>query len=151
MGKDLQKRTNPPHRTPSTTPTSDDGTALHKLMTSPHSIVQLQRTIGNRAMSQMIQRKVHTQTLSFTADAQDGVTSLKAVIGADDLWVRGSKAQAGQPSRIKHVGALKGRYVGGHMLNQEVGGDGVANNMIVQSHTSNTNVNDHPHKGGGMR
>jgi|GEM_PF-4528847 len=113
------------------------------VMTTPHAIVQMQRVIGNRAVTQMLQRKVQTRTINHTATSRDGVTSLKAVIGADDLWGRGSKAQAGQPSRIKTVGTLKGRYVGGHMLNQEVGGNGTWDNMIVQSHTSNTNMNLH--------
>lgn len=143
MGKDLQKRTTASHRPHSASPTSDEQTPLHHLMTSPHSVVQLQRTIGNRAMSQMIQRKQKTETLDVIADKTDGVTYLKAVIGANSEWGRGSGPQAGQPSRIQGVGALKGRYVGGHMLNQEVGGDGTWDNMIVQSHTSNTNMNKH--------
>jgi hypothetical protein len=111
---------------------------------TPDAVVQMQRVVGNRAMTQMLQRKVATETLDYTADETDGVTYLKAVIGAASKWGRGSKAQAGQPSRIDEVGSpLKTRYVGGHMLNQEVGGDGTWDNMIVQSHTSNTNMNLH--------
>lgn len=118
--------------------------ALLSLMT-PHAVVQMQRTIGNRAMTQLLQRKVATRILpGRVATPMDGVTSLSAIIGADDLWARGSKAQKGQPTRIKYVGApIKTRYVGGHMLNQDVGGDGTWDNMIVQSHTSNTNMNLH--------
>ncbi|MCU0477059.1 MAG: hypothetical protein MUC99_13340 [Anaerolineae bacterium] len=122
------------------TPQHDETAA--PLMT-PDAVVQMQRVVGNRAMTQMLQRKVSTQTLNVTADATDGVTYMEAIIGAASTWGRGSKAQPGQPSRIKSVGALKGRYVGGHMLNQEVGGDGTWDNMIVQSHTSNTNMNLH--------
>lgn len=117
--------------------------ALLSIMT-PHAVVQMQRTIGNRAMTQLLQRKVATGIVNQVATPMDGVTSLSAIIGADDLWARGSKAQKGQPTRIKHVGSpIKTRYVGGHMLNQDVGGDGTWDNMIVQSHTSNTNMNLH--------
>ncbi len=111
---------------------------------TPHAVVQMQRTIGNRAMTQLLQRKVATRIVTQVATRMDGVTSLSAIIGADDLWARGSKAQPGQPTRIKRVGSpIKTRYVGGHMLNQDVGGDGTWDNMIVQSHTSNTNMNLH--------
>lgn len=122
---------------------SEDVTLSESLLQSPHTVVQMQRIVGNRAMNQMLQRKVKTKIVKRSYTPRDGVTSLEAVIGASSLVSRGIKAQKGQPSRINTVGALKGRYVGGHMLNQDLGGDGTSDNMIVQSHKSNTNMNLH--------
>lgn len=111
---------------------------------TPHPLVQMQRLVGNRAVSEMIQRKIKTRTKSFNATKRDGVTDLTAIIGADDQWVRGTKPNPGEPSRINSVGyPIKTRYVGGHMLNQEFGGLGDSDNMIVQSDTSNKGMNKH--------
>lgn len=120
---------------------------------SPSDVLHLQRLIGNRAVTRMlqgeqrpaVQRYIQTQTFSSKSKAnqKSGVEKLKAIIGAQHGWSRGSDPIPGQPADIKNVGPLKGRYVGGHMLNEEVGGLGNWRNMIVQSSASNSQMNLH--------
>lgn len=109
------------------------------------AILQLQGTAGNRAVTEMIQRRVATRTLTRTAGKMDGVKTLTADVGSDDGlgWARGTNPAAGEPTRIKSVGPKSGRYVGGHMFNQTFGGLGTWENMIVQSEDSNKNMNLH--------
>lgn len=107
-------------------------------------LLDLQRHAGNAAVAQMmVQRAIATDTESVTATRMDGVTALTAVIGARIIGGRGTNPAAGEPTRINQVGPIKGRYVGGHMLNQEMGGLGTWNNMIVQSEDSNKKMNLH--------
>jgi hypothetical protein len=136
---------------------------------NPSQMMYLQRTIGNKAVEQLvksrtqenpaafrkpqeissnsnslagnggqlIQRYIETETTSVNATAYDGVQELEAVIGSSLHWSRGTNPEKGVPTRIKHVGPIKGRYVGGHMLNQEWGGLGNYSNMIVLSISAN--------------
>lgn len=107
------------------------------------ALLDLQRRAGNRAVAALVQRAIATTTESVTATRMDGVTQLTALIGARPFGGRGTNPTLGEPGRIQHVGPLKGRYVGGHMLNQEMGGLGDWDNMIVQSEDSNKNMNLH--------
>src|SRR5579864_7660374 len=105
---------------------------------APHGIaaealLDLQRRAGNQAVTALVQRSIATTTESVNATPMDGVTRLTALIGARVLGGRGTNPTAGQPGRILQVGSILGRYVGGHMLNQEMGGLGDWDNMIVQS------------------
>jgi hypothetical protein len=101
--------------------------------------VQLQHeTTSHLSLSTpTIQRYIKTETTSATYTKMDGVTSLDAVIGSDQHWVRGTNPNPAEPTRIKNIGPLVGRYVGGHMLNQEWGGLGNYKNMIILSSSAN--------------
>ncbi len=94
-------------------------------------------------LNSIVQRTIGTHVRSSKADMMDGVKTMTAVIGSSALWDGGTKPTTGEPIRIKSVGPIDGRYVGGHMLNQTVGGRGRWYNMIVQSETSNKGMNKH--------
>ncbi|UJF35714.1 hypothetical protein [Paenibacillus hexagrammi] len=142
--------------------TSADSPAAPAVSPRPHAQwMGLQRTIGNKAVEQYVRRQVSADTaasgvhittgqpgnsiqrhiksevLNYNATTWDGMEDMDAVIGSSSHWARGTPPQPGVPQRIQHVGAIKGRYVGGHMMNQEWGGDGDYTNMIILSSSAN--------------
>ena len=69
-----------------------------------------------------------------------GGTSMTALVGAESEWTYGSRPARGTPNLMKKVGAtVQGtkRYVAGHLLNDNMGGLGVNNNLTVLSATAN--------------
>lgn len=106
-------------------------------------ILQLQRMVGNRATVQLLQRRIANKTLTINATKKHGVTYLKQQIGSYDATGRGTGPAKGEPSNMNNVGPIDGRYVGGHMFNQDLGGLGRWDNMIVQSEDSNKKMNKH--------
>jgi hypothetical protein len=69
-----------------------------------------------------------------------GGTSMTARVGAESEWVYGSEPPGKVPTLMKTVGAEmqgKKRYVAGHLLNDNMGGLGVNNNLTVLSSNAN--------------
>ena len=137
--KNIQKKKNTPSKSNACARFEDkrsDSIRQRKQQEMMNNSPLLQRNVLpiQRAIPSKITRSVNTK--------MDGVTELDAVVGPSHLWARGTVPQPGQPTRIKQVGSpIKGRYVGGHMFNQNYGGPGTFDNMIVLSSDANKRHN----------
>ncbi|MEH2334320.1 eCIS core domain-containing protein [Nostoc sp.] len=90
----------------------------------------VQRQIDRIVTPTVIQRFATT----YTPDADHAYTGGKGItarVGAQS--VKGRIPGGGIPPIINHVGAIKGRYVAGHLMNEEIGGLADNPNLTVLS------------------
>jgi len=137
-----QQKPAAPARTP-LTPAPAPPTLRAEL--TPADLFQLQRTIGNRAVSRLLQAGA-VQRFPVGVEARGpahnirGGTSMTAHVGGESEWVYGSGPPGGVPNLMTKVRAFvqgKQRYIAGHLLNDNMGGQGVNDNLTVLSSNAN--------------
>jgi hypothetical protein len=95
---------------------------------------------GKFATTGVIQRFPVTVEARGPADPISGGSSMTAKVGAESEWGYGSKPPGKVPTLMTQVGSsIQGtvRYIAGHLLNDNMGGKGVNNNLTVLSSTGN--------------
>ena len=95
---------------------------------------------GKFATPGVIQRFPVTVEARGAAHKIRGGTSVRARVGAESEWVYGSRPKGKTPNLLTKVGAvIQGtqRYIAGHLLNDNMGGQGVNNNLTVLSSDGN--------------
>lgn len=123
---------------------------VNSIKNSKHSTEQLNKSnkiapdnknnFQNIKSTQAIQRFPVTEEARGTAHRIRGGTSMTAKVGASSQWVYGSQPPGGVPNLMDKVGVSiqgKKRYVAGHLLNDNMGGLGVNNNLTVLSVSAN--------------
>lgn len=132
-------------------PASASGRLPVRLL-SPQDLLRLQRAVGNRAVQRLVSagppRRPEADLQRFPVQVEArgnahkfrGGTSMTAKVGAASEWATGSVAPGGVPTLMTRIGAhIQGtnRYIAGHLLNDNMGGQGVNNNLTVLSSDAN--------------
>ena len=95
---------------------------------------------GKFVTSGVIQRFPVTVEARGAADRFTGATSMTAKVGGESEWRFGTRPWRGVPTLITRVGHfIQGtqRYIAGHLLNQNMSGRGVNNNLTVLTTRAN--------------
>jgi Domain of unknown function (DUF4157) len=96
----------------------------------------VQRQISRIVTPTVIQRFATTYTSDPDVDYTGG-QGITARVGAQNEWPGGQEPTGGIPPIINDLGAIKGRYVAGHLMNEEIAGLADNPNLTVLSIKSN--------------
>jgi hypothetical protein len=95
---------------------------------------------GHLALGPVLQRFPVEEESRGAAHRLRGGTSMTAKVGDINEWVYGSRPPGSVPNLMTKVGCYisgKERYIAGHLLNDNMGGLGVNNNLTVLSSDGN--------------